>query len=57
MWAVYWQRERCGMRTWAERGGVQAHFIHSGGHAWPEDLKRLKTALHRRALEIVHTAR
>jgi len=44
MWGGYWQR-------------VQAHFIHSGGHAWPEDLKRLEIALHPRALEIVHTAR
>jgi poly(3-hydroxybutyrate) depolymerase len=44
------------MRTWAEREGVQAHFIHSGGHAWPEDLKRLETALHLREVEIVHTA-
>ncbi len=57
MWGGYWQRERCAMRTWAEREGVQAHFIHSGGHAWPEDLKRLEIALHPRALEIVHTAR
>ena len=36
------------MRTWAEREGVQAHFIHSGGHAWPEDLDRLEAALHPR---------
>ena len=57
IWGGYWWRERCVMRRWAEREGVQAHFIHSGGHAWPEDLKRLETALHPRALEIVHTAR
>ncbi len=57
MWGGYWQRERCAMRTWAESEGVQAHFIHSGGHAWPEDLDRLKTALEPRALEIVHTAK
>ena len=45
------------MRTWAEREGVQAHFIDSHGHAWPEDLKRLETVLHPREVEIVHTAR
>jgi mRNA degradation ribonuclease J1/J2 len=44
------------MRTWAERDGVRAHFIHSGGHAWPEDLERLTDALRPRELEVVHTA-
>lgn len=56
MWGGYWQRDGCAMRTWAEREGVQARFIHSGGHAWPEDLERLKATLKPRKLEIVHTA-
>jgi ribonuclease J len=56
MWGGYWRRPGCAMREWAEREGVVAHFIHSGGHAWPEDLERLKAALHPRACEIVHTA-
>ena len=39
MWGGYWKRDRCAMRDWAERAGVEVHFIHSGGHAWPEDLE------------------
>jgi len=45
------------MRIWAEREGVQAHFIHSGGHAWPDDLARLLAALHPREHEIAHSAK
>ena len=41
MWSGYWKRDGCAMREWAEREGRRAHFIHSGGHAWPEDLQRL----------------
>ena len=57
MWGGYWKRDGCAMREWAERGGVLAHFIHSGGHAWPEDLERLQAALHPRTLEVVHAAK
>jgi len=57
MWGGYWKRDGCALRAWAEREGVRAHFIHSGGHAWPEDLERLAQALRPRELEIVHTAR
>jgi len=57
MWGGYWKRERSPVRTWAEREGVQAHFIHSGGHAWPEDLERLLAALQPREHEIVHSAK
>lgn len=57
MWGGYWTREGCAMRTWAEREGVRARFIHSGGHAWPEDLERLTAALRPRKLEVVHTTR
>jgi ribonuclease J len=57
IWAGYWKRERCAMRAWAERAGVTARFTHSGGHAWPEDLKRLRTALRPRVVEVVHTTR
>ena len=31
--------------TVPEQRGVEARFIHSGGHAWPEDLERLVTAI------------
>ena len=55
MWSGYWERERCAMRAWAERAGVEAHFVHSGGHAWPEDLKRLARAIGARETIWVHT--
>jgi hypothetical protein len=45
------------VRKWAEGEGVQAHFIHCGDHAWPQDLKRLADAIHPGVLEIVHTAK
>ena len=35
------KRARAPCARWAEREGVEAHFVHSGGHAWPEDLERL----------------
>ena len=44
LWRGYWERGG-GMREWAERRGVEPHFIHSGGHAWPEDLDRLEAAV------------
>lgn len=56
LWAGYWTRGTSAMRKWAEREGVTPRFIHSGGHAWPEDLKRLTKALRPSNLEIVHTA-
>jgi hypothetical protein len=56
MWGGHGQREGCAMRKWAEREGAHIHLIHSGGHAWPEDLERLKIAPRPRTLEVVHTA-
>ena len=44
-----------GMREWAERRGVEPHFVHSGGHAWPEDLDRLVRALAPKHRTWVHT--
>jgi ribonuclease J len=41
MWSGYWRRDGCALRDWAERSQVRPVFVHSGGHAWPEDLKRL----------------
>ena len=45
MWSGYWKRDACAMREWASARGVEAHFVHSGGHAWPEDLERLEKAV------------
>lgn len=55
LWKGYWDREPNRLREWTSREGVRTHFIHSGGHAWPEDLERLTKALSPRNLEIVHT--
>ncbi len=45
MWGGYWERDGCAMREWAEREEIEAHLVHSGGHAWPEDLDRLAAAI------------
>lgn len=55
MWSGYWKRDNCVMREWAERNGVGPRFIHSGGHAWPEDLKRLEEAISAKQTVWVHT--
>lgn len=57
LWGGYWSRDRCALRDWAEKREVEARFIHSGGHAWPEDLARLVEALAPQTLEIVHSDR
>ena len=54
-WSGYWRRDGCAIREWSERTGVEAQFVHSGGHAWPEDLKRLAEELQPKQLIIVHT--
>jgi len=55
MWNGYWSREKCAMREWAESHDVEAQFIHSGGHAWPDDLRRLVDAIGARQTIWVHT--
>jgi ribonuclease J len=54
MWGGYWERNER-MRAWAARAGVEPHFIHSGGHAWPEDLERLVAAISPKRRVWVHT--
>ena len=53
--AGYWQRDGCAMREWPERAGVTVRFVHSGGHAWPEDLTRLVEAIQAKKVVRVHT--
>jgi ribonuclease J len=55
MWSGYWERDSCAMRKWTEREGVEAHFVHSGGHAWPADLQRFVDAIAARHTVWVHT--
>jgi ribonuclease J len=55
MWSGYWKRGYSPMREWAARHGVEAHFVHSGGHAWPEDLERLREAIGAKGSCWVHT--
>jgi len=55
MWRGYWQRNAI-MRTWASGSGVEPNFVHSGGHAWPDDLDRLVAAIQPRTPVVwVHT--
>lgn len=54
MWGGYWERN-AGMRSWATRAGVEPHFVHSGGHAWPEDLERLVSSIGAKKKTWVHT--
>ncbi len=54
LWSGYWERSGR-LRDWAGREGVEPHFIHSGGHAWPQDLRRLVTALEPGEVVWVHT--
>ena len=54
MWRGYWDRNP-GLRAWAERSGIEPRFVHSGGHAWPEDLQRLVAAIGAKELVWVHT--
>lgn len=55
MWSGYWNRDNCALREWAEHEEVAVSFVHSGGHAWPEDLERLKNAIGARETVWVHT--
>ncbi len=51
MWRGYWERQeqatarQRSMREWATRHAAEVHFVHSGGHAWPDDLARLVKAI------------
>lgn len=57
MWSGYWDRNER-LRAWAETSGVEPRLIHSGGHAWPEDLQRLVSAVESRNPVVwVHTQR
>ena len=54
MWRGCWDRN-IGLRSWASRAGLAPRFIHSGGHAWPEDLERLVAAVDPKERIWVHT--
>jgi len=55
LWKGYWPRPTCNVRKWCERNDVAVRFIHSGGHAWPEDIERLIAAIEPRQAVAVHT--
>ncbi len=55
MWGGYWRRDRSPLRRWAEGRGIAAELVHSGGHAWPEDLRRLEDSLDAKRTVRVHT--
>jgi hypothetical protein len=43
------------MCEWAEKHDARVHLIHSGGHAWPEDLARLTDAVAAKQTIVVRT--
>lgn len=55
IWKGYWDRGPSPMRDWSDWKGVAPTFIHSGGHAWPEDLHRLVERLEPTEVVWVHT--
>lgn len=55
MWSGYRERDGCAVREWSGREGVEPHLVHSGGHAWPEDLRRLTDAIAAKQTVWVHT--
>ena len=55
MWSGYWRRDGCALREWSEKSGLKPEFVHSGGHAWPEDLVRLVEAIGAKQTVWVHT--
>jgi len=55
MWSGYWERDGCAMRELAEREGAESHFVHSGGHAWPDALRRLARAMSAKQTVWIHT--
>jgi hypothetical protein len=55
IWQGYWDRDPSPMREWCERNDVTPTFIHSGGHAWPEDLQRFVERLEPKEVVWVHT--
>lgn len=55
MWRGYWEREGNPTRQWCERRGVEPRFVHSGGHAGPEELARLADAVGAGTRVWVHT--
>jgi len=54
MWGGYWDRNER-LQAWGERTGVEPRFVHSGGHAWPGDLKRLVETVGASETTWVHT--
>ena len=54
MWRGYWEKANP-LKTFCTTHGIEPHFIHSGGHAHPEDLRRLVDALRPRAVVPIHT--
>jgi ribonuclease J len=55
LWRGYWERDGNALREWCELNSVEIRLVHSGGHAWPEDLRRLKDAIGAAETVWVHT--
>jgi ribonuclease J len=54
MWKGYWERANQ-LKIYCEAHAIEPLFIHSGGHAHPDDLQRLVDAVHPGAVVPIHT--
>lgn len=56
LWPGYLDRDRVNLRQWTQEHGLTFHLLHSSGHAHPDDLRRMATALQPRRLMPIHSA-
>ena len=54
LWGGYWLRTNP-LKAFCQRQNIDPLFIHSGGHACEEDLKRLVNAISPRVIVPIHT--
>ena len=55
-WEGYWERGAFDkVKGWLERNGIPKYSIHASGHASPEDLKRIVSAINPGSVVPIHT--
>ena len=54
LWSGYWLRANP-LKAFCTRWDIDPVFIHSGGHAWEEDLRRLVDAVAPRSIVHINT--
>jgi ribonuclease J len=56
LWPGYLDRDKTDLRAWASDRGLAFHQIHSSGHAYEADLRRMAEAINPARLTPIHTA-